>query len=77
MRSTVLILDSLVYVPALVMFVQTWQRTRSKRTQVRAKARLGSPAKVVVATHPSKEHGAVDTVVSTSSFAHRLRAFSI
>lgn len=34
MRSTVLVLDALVYIPALVMFVKTWQGNRSKRTQV-------------------------------------------
>ncbi|KAF8627459.1 hypothetical protein AX17_006272 [Amanita inopinata Kibby_2008] len=33
MRSTVIILDALVYVPALLMFVHVWQGTRSKRTQ--------------------------------------------
>jgi alpha-1,3-glucosyltransferase len=34
MRATVLALDSLIYIPALLMFVRTWQNTRSKRTQV-------------------------------------------
>jgi alpha-1,3-glucosyltransferase len=34
MRATVLALDTLVYIPALVMFVRTWQGSRSKRTQV-------------------------------------------
>ncbi|KAG5635041.1 hypothetical protein H0H81_012625 [Sphagnurus paluster] len=33
MRTTVLVLDALVYVPALLMFAATWQGTRSKRTQ--------------------------------------------
>ncbi|KAK2465327.1 hypothetical protein APHAL10511_002681 [Amanita phalloides] len=33
MRSTVLFLDMLIYVPALVMFTSTWQGTRSTRTQ--------------------------------------------
>ncbi len=35
MRATVLFFDTLVYVPALVMFVWVWQGTRSSRTQVR------------------------------------------
>jgi alpha-1,3-glucosyltransferase len=34
MRSTVVVLDALVYVPALLLFVRTWQGSRSKRTQV-------------------------------------------
>jgi hypothetical protein len=34
MRSTVLVLDSLVYIPALLMFIKTWQESRSRRTQV-------------------------------------------
>ena len=34
MRSTVLILDMLIYVPAVVIFARVWQGTRSKRTQV-------------------------------------------
>lgn len=34
MRSTVIALDALVYVPALISFSRTWQGTRSKRTQV-------------------------------------------
>ncbi|KAJ7600668.1 glucosyltransferase [Mycena floridula] len=33
MRLTVLVLDALLYVPALIMFCRTWQGTRSKRTQ--------------------------------------------
>ncbi|KAI0917254.1 hypothetical protein AcW1_010352 [Taiwanofungus camphoratus] len=33
MRSTVLAFDTLIYVPALVMFVRTWQASRSARTQ--------------------------------------------
>ncbi|KAG6884958.1 hypothetical protein C0993_007073 [Termitomyces sp. T159_Od127] len=33
MRMTVIALDLLVYIPALVMFAQRWQGTRSKRTQ--------------------------------------------
>ena len=34
MRATVVVLDALVYVPALFMFSRTWQASRSKRTQV-------------------------------------------
>lgn len=34
MRATVVVLDLLVYVPALLMFAGTWQGSRSKRTQV-------------------------------------------
>lgn len=34
MRATVLVLDALIYIPALVMFVKAWQGTRSLRTQV-------------------------------------------
>ena len=34
MRATVVVLDALVYVPALLMFSRTWQASRSKRTQV-------------------------------------------
>lgn len=34
MRTTVVVLDALVYVPALLMFSRTWQASRSKRTQV-------------------------------------------
>ena len=34
MRTTVVVLDALVYVPALFMFSRTWQASRSKRTQV-------------------------------------------
>lgn len=34
MRATVLALDALVYIPALLMFVRVWQATRSKKTQV-------------------------------------------
>ncbi|KAF9450577.1 glycosyltransferase family 57 protein [Macrolepiota fuliginosa MF-IS2] len=33
MRSTVVVWDMLIYVPALVMFVRTWQGNRSGRTQ--------------------------------------------
>ncbi|GLB38327.1 putative ALG6 ALG8 glucosyltransferase family protein [Lyophyllum shimeji] len=33
MRSTVIALDLLVYIPALLMFASTWQGSRSKRTQ--------------------------------------------
>ncbi len=33
MRLSVLVLDSLIYIPALIMFSRTWQRSRSKRTQ--------------------------------------------
>ncbi|OBZ71341.1 Dolichyl pyrophosphate Man9GlcNAc2 alpha-1,3-glucosyltransferase [Grifola frondosa] len=33
MRSSVLALDTLIYVPALLMFTRTWQGTRSVRTQ--------------------------------------------
>ncbi|KAF4590166.1 Glucosyltransferase-like protein [Pleurotus pulmonarius] len=33
MRATVLALDLLIYVPALLMFVKTWQGSRSNRTQ--------------------------------------------
>lgn len=35
MRATVLAWDLLIYVPALLMFVKTWQASRSNRTQVR------------------------------------------
>lgn len=35
MRVTVLVLDALIYIPALVMFVKAWQGTRSIRTQVK------------------------------------------
>jgi alpha-1,3-glucosyltransferase len=34
MRMTVLVLDALVYLPALLMFAYTWQGSRSRRTQV-------------------------------------------
>lgn len=34
MRTTVVLLDALIYVPALLMFLSTWQGSRSKRTQV-------------------------------------------
>ncbi|KZT09122.1 glycosyltransferase family 57 protein [Laetiporus sulphureus 93-53] len=33
LRSTVIAFDTLVYVPALLMFTHTWQRSRSARTQ--------------------------------------------
>ncbi|KAJ7761486.1 glycosyltransferase family 57 protein [Mycena maculata] len=33
MRSTVVLLDAAIYVPALVMFTRFWQANRSKRTQ--------------------------------------------
>ncbi|KAJ7175874.1 glycosyltransferase family 57 protein [Mycena filopes] len=33
MRSTVIFLDALIYIPALIMFTRVWQATRSKRTQ--------------------------------------------
>ncbi|KAF8903146.1 glucosyltransferase [Gymnopilus junonius] len=33
MRTTVVGFDALVYVPALLLFIQTWQGSRSKRTQ--------------------------------------------
>jgi alpha-1,3-glucosyltransferase len=36
MRLSVVILDCLVYVPALLLFVWTWQPHRSKRTQHRS-----------------------------------------
>jgi len=39
MRSTVVVWDLLVYVPALVMFVKTWQGSRSSRIQAGAKIR--------------------------------------
>lgn len=34
MRTTVVLLDALIYVPALLMILSTWQESRSKRTQV-------------------------------------------
>jgi alpha-1,3-glucosyltransferase len=34
MRTTVVVLDALVYVPALFMFSRTWHASRSNRTQV-------------------------------------------
>lgn len=34
MRSTVLVSDLLVYIPALIFFVHAWHNNRSKRTQV-------------------------------------------
>ena len=34
MRLTVVALELLVYIPALVMFARVWQGSRSKRTQV-------------------------------------------
>lgn len=34
MRATVLACDTLVYVPAVVYFVRTWQKNRSSKTQV-------------------------------------------
>jgi len=34
MRSTVLIFDTLIYIPALILFVRTWHANRSSRTQV-------------------------------------------
>ena len=34
MRSSVLVLDALIYIPALLMFTKIWQGNRSKRTQV-------------------------------------------
>ncbi|KAJ6613312.1 glucosyltransferase [Mycena sp. CBHHK59/15] len=33
MRSTVVLLDAIIYVPALLMFTRIWQGSRSKRTQ--------------------------------------------
>ncbi|KAJ7459872.1 glycosyltransferase family 57 protein [Mycena latifolia] len=33
MRSTVVLLDAVIYVPALLMFTRIWQASRSKRTQ--------------------------------------------
>jgi alpha-1,3-glucosyltransferase len=36
MRLTVLLWDLLIYIPALLMFVKTWQGTRSQRTQEQA-----------------------------------------
>ena len=36
MRLTVVFWDLLVYIPALIMFVRTWQGTRSQRTQEQA-----------------------------------------
>ncbi|KAJ7505307.1 glucosyltransferase [Mycena galericulata] len=33
MRSTVVVLDAVIYVPALIMFTRFWQANRSKRTQ--------------------------------------------
>ena len=38
MRLTVVVLELLVYIPALVMFARVWQGSRSKRTQVGCKA---------------------------------------
>ena len=38
MRLTVVVLELLVYIPALVMFARVWQGSRSKRTQVSCKA---------------------------------------
>lgn len=35
MRFTVLAFDTLVYVPALLMFAKVWQGTRSARRQVK------------------------------------------
>ncbi|KAH6912825.1 glucosyltransferase Alg6 [Coprinopsis sp. MPI-PUGE-AT-0042] len=36
MRLTVLFWDLLIYIPALLMFIKTWQGTRSQRTQEQA-----------------------------------------
>jgi len=36
MRSTVVVSDALIYIPALFIFSRTWLGTRSKRTQVRS-----------------------------------------
>ncbi|KAK7048375.1 DNA replication helicase [Favolaschia claudopus] len=33
MRSTVILLDALIYLPAIIMFTRVWQSNRSKRTQ--------------------------------------------
>lgn len=36
MRATVLASDLLIYIPALILFVRTWLKGRSSRTQVRS-----------------------------------------
>ena len=38
MRTTVLVSDTLVYLPALFLFVRTWHANRSARTQVNVMA---------------------------------------
>lgn len=34
MRSTVLVFDALIYIPAVILFTRIWQQSRSHRTQV-------------------------------------------
>lgn len=49
LRSTVVVWDILVYVPALVMFVKIWHGNRSGRTQVSlASSSVGNRADFIV-----------------------------
>ena len=40
MRTSVIALDALTYIPALIMFANIWQGTRSKRTQASLSRRV-------------------------------------
>lgn len=71
MRITVLILDTLIYVPAVVVFAQVWQGSRSKRTQVCLALIYISQA------HCAVEPSIIDFAVPTCAFADRFWTFPI
>ncbi|EAU86038.2 glucosyltransferase Alg6 [Coprinopsis cinerea okayama7 len=59
MRLSVVILDFLVYIPALVMFVRTWQGSRSRRTQEQAFLTLVLQPALLVIDHGHFQYNSV------------------
>jgi len=65
MRTTVVVLDALVYVPALLMFSRTWQASRSKRTQVLDFFDAACPKILSISAGVSVPHAHVTTCSAT------------
>jgi hypothetical protein len=74
MRSTVLVLDSIVYVPALLMFIKTWQESRSLRTQVRPLKKLHH---LFLLTDVLAASGSIGSFIPARITPGRLWTFSI
>lgn len=74
MRSTVLALDLLIYIPALVLFTQIWQANRSTRTQVRT---FHLPFHPDIKQFPSLACRPINTFTTTCSLDYRQWSFSV